>query len=424
VSSLRILIVPHHYPSAYQPHRGSFVHKWANQLVASGCEVRVLTANAITLGTYLRSWKDVLHFYRSPRRHHYEWQGQAVDEVRYHLGLPIQYSNSAPKIAQRFLRPAMESIRRESPFDVILSTNGEYLALAASRLAKEMRIPHVTTAIGSHVNCCWQQPESRRFQIEAEIFSNSELAVCVSEDMSKKVRHMTGDHTRTFTFYAGVDPDFFRPEPEAGLALRAELGMGEEEPLLVFVGNLIRGKGILELIEVFAALAAPRPTLRLALIGENVEKAAVAQAIRDSGAEDRILLTGALPQKEIIRYLNAANAFVFPSWNEGLPNAIMEAAACAVPIVASNVGGIPEVLEDGATGRLIEPKDAAALRQAIEEILESPETARAQGRAAREKILQDFDYHKNGPKLVERIEEVVRNYGVEGPAAVEGRDNG
>jgi len=395
------------YPSEHKPHVATFVHKWANQLTDSGCQVRVLTVNAITLGTYLRSWGDVAHFYRHPRRYQYQWQGQIVDVTRFHLGLPVDRSPKAADRAYRAIRPAIEEIRREFPFDLIKIANGEYLALAASRVARDIGVPYITTAIGGHVNVCWKTPDSWKYALEREVFENSRLVVCVSEDMNRKVRHMTDGRSRCLTFYAGVDTAFFRPDPSQRDPFRRRINLDDSHRLLLFLGNLIRTKGIYELLDVFAHLVKKRPELRLLMIGAEVEKKQIAEALTSLGIGPNVSFTGAIPQAEIIGYMNASDIFVFPSWAEGLPNAVTEASACGMPIVATHVGGVPEVVEDGRTGLLVDPKDPVALEAKIDRLLSNPDEARAFALAAREKVESEFNYNRNGRMLAETIQQIL-----------------
>jgi glycosyltransferase involved in cell wall biosynthesis len=98
---------------------------------------------------------------------------------------------------------------------------------------------------------------------------------------------------------------------------------------------------------------------------------------------------------------------VFPSWNEGLPNVVKEASASALPIVATKVGGIPEIVEDGATGFLVPARDVDALREAIKTLVRDAELRSRFGMEARRRVCRDYDYHKNGALLAERIRTAV-----------------
>jgi len=174
----------------------------------------------------------------------------------------------------------------------------------------------------------------------------------------------------------GIDTDAIaRVDPAVVAACRTELLGDAAGPLLVSVGNLLPAKGHVHLIEAARVLAPRFPGLRVAIIGRPEEAApAVRAAIVESGLDGRVLLAG--QRRDVAALLAAADLFVLPSLWEGLPLALLEAMAAGTPVVATAVGGTPRVVEDGVTGRLAPPGDAAGLAAAISETLADPKGAR------------------------------------------------
>lgn len=234
-----------------------------------------------------------------------------------------------------------------------------------------------------------------------------DLVVCVSDHTNRMMRLMTDGHVQTVTHYAGVDTKTYRKDVKLRDIYRRKLGYSATEIVLLLVGYLIRRKGVYELIEVFAELSKQCTNLRLLLLGELLERRRVLRAIKASGMESHITVMGAVPPDQIPGYMNAADLFIFPSWNEGLPNAVVEACACEMPVVASNVGGIPEIINDGVSGLLIKPADKTGLYEKIRWLLRSPQARLAIGKKAREIIIKRFDYNSNGHALVHRLESIV-----------------
>ena len=409
MDKLKILIVTTTYPNSHRDYIATFVHKWAKQLEKSGCEIVVFTINSITLGTYLRSMRDVLHFCRTPKLFTYSWDGIDVKGVRFHSVVPSKYQSARinPYLTYKAVCPEIISLRSRFPFNLIyLATEGT-LSLAVSRIAREMRVPYIVGAIGGHINMSYQQQGSRKFTIEHEILVNSNLVVCVSEDMEHKVRLMTNGSARTMTFYAGVDVDMWTKDLNLREEYRKKLSCKSRDKVILFVGHIIRAKGIFELIEVFGKLYESDKSLHLLLVGNPTNRRRFIAAIKHHGIMAAVTLTGGVSPQEVTGWMNTADLFVFPSWSEGLPNAVMEACACELPVIASNVGGIPEIIEDEVSGLLIEPKDKTDLAKKILRLLASPEEALVFGKNAREKVVGKFDYSKNGHVFVRRLESIV-----------------
>ncbi len=164
----------------------------------------------------------------------------------------------------------------------------------------------------------------------------------------------------------GVDTERFRPATvEEKLALRRELGL-PEGVLAVYSGRLLRGKGLETLVDAFAAIADRAAGLGLVLVGSGEGQALsiedeLRRRVAERGLGARIAFAGR--QERVEDYLRAADVFAFPSVFEALGIALVEAAACALPAVASRTGGIVDVVEDGVSGRLVAPGDVArALR--------------------------------------------------------------
>ena len=165
----------------------------------------------------------------------------------------------------------------------------------------------------------------------------------------------------------GVDAARFHPRDRR--AARRELGVAEEARIVLFVGRLEPQKGIGELLEAFERLRARMPHATLALVGDGVASAEVRARVArwgDGGA----LVLGARPPTEVAAWMGACDVLTLPSWAEGTPNVVLEALASGRPVVATGVGGIPDVLRDERFGLVVPPRDAGALAVALHDALE------------------------------------------------------
>jgi glycosyltransferase involved in cell wall biosynthesis len=164
-------------------------------------------------------------------------------------------------------------------------------------------------------------------------------------------------------------------------------------PEIVYAGVLTPLKGVHVLLDAFAAIAAAHPGVRLVLVGAPVDAsyaAALHQQVERSGLADRVLFLGHLTQTELATRVAGACVFVLPSFSEGLGRVVFEAMACGVPVVASDVGGIPDIVEAGVNGWLVPPGDAAALAERLGWMLSHPEEAACMGRRAKASVAAIF----------------------------------
>ena len=407
--AMKVLMVTCTYPHFSFNNEGTFVANWAEQLKAAGLNIRVYKRDHLTFGSYLKSFSRVYEFYRHPRFYEYEYNGISVFRQGMHLRLPLDYSKSAPKLTYKKMKPAIEKIYKQFPFHLVyLATWGD-LSLSMSWIAKGMGIPYIASAIGDHTNLYYNRPNSIYFKYHREIFLGSEFVICVSNDLNKKAKDMTEGKAKTFTFYSGVNIQRFKPSFKMRTVYRNRLGYFDTDFVILFVGRLTKSKGVYELLEAFNFLVNHNRSVKLLLIGSLHERASLKKRIQSLGINGSVLLTGGVGHNEIPGYMNAADAFVLPSWMEGLPNVVMEACACELPVVASAVGGVPELIVHKKTGFLINPRSAADIAERLRFIITNSQVAADVGKRARQEMVQKFNYHENGRLLINKIQKIFEH---------------
>jgi glycosyltransferase involved in cell wall biosynthesis len=400
---IKVLIASCAYPSKEYPYQGTFVASWANQLKQCGADIRVFKRDHISSATFLTDRKRVQTFYRRSSQYQYVWEDIQVHRQGIRFLLPLDYSKTSAKTTYRKIAPTIRRIRREFPFDLLyLATWGD-LSLAMSRIAREMDVPCVASAIGDHTNNYYNKPGSLYYEYHKEIFENSRFVICVSKDMERKVQILTNNTANTFAFYSGVDIRKFFPSQDTRRDVRKAMGYQDDDRMVLFVGRLSAAKGVYELLDAFARLNRETANIKLLLIGAADNGRRINETIQDCSLQDKARWIGAVDHTDIARYMNAADFFVLPSWNEGLPNVIMEACACKVPVLASNVGGIPEIITDGETGYLFEPRNIGELTSKLQTMIADPEAVARVAESAYARVLSTFNYQKNGTILYEKM---------------------
>jgi starch synthase len=208
--------------------------------------------------------------------------------------------------------------------------------------------------------------------------------------------------------YNGIDTDFYRPDPEPGVLER--IGVDLSRPYVAFVGRITRQKGVPHLLRAAQAFDRDLQVVLLAGAADTPElKAETDGLIADLEAQrDGVFVVSEmLPREEVRQVLTRALAFLCPSVYEPLGIVNLEAMACETAVVASDVGGIPEVVADGLTGLLV-PYHAvetaefeAGLAAAINELCADPARAAAMGKAGRERAVHEFSWDAIAHRTVE-----------------------
>ncbi|HYR97607.1 MAG TPA: glycosyltransferase [Gemmatimonadales bacterium] len=273
------------------------------------------------------------------------------------------------------------------------------MAFCGAWAARRARMPHVITMHGGRY---YAARIRRRLALRAAVALSRSL-VAVSEPLAT---HLSRDlwirRARIVTI-----PNGARFAPAARSTLRAELGLTDDSPLIVAVGNLYPVKGHTYLLEALGRLAPTHPRLQLAIAGRGDLAQVLQSQARDLNVEGRVHFLGL--RQDIANILAAADVFALPSLSEGLPVALLEAMFASRPIVASAVGDVPAALASGAAGRLVPPGDAAALAGAIRGLLTNPFEARALGQTAQARATAEYGIGRMVQRYVEVYQRLLAN---------------
>jgi starch synthase len=291
-----------------------------------------------------------------------------------------------------------------------------WYANLAGHLAKLLYgVPHVMTSHSLEPLRPWKADQlgggyAVSSWAERVAVESADAVIAVSDGMRADVltAYPSVRPDRVHVVHNGIDTRLFTPSPDAGLV--RSLGVDPDRPMVVFVGRITRQKGLPHLLRAASSLP---PHVQLVICASSPDEPAIAEEVSTGIARlsaDRggvSWLQEPLPRPQLIALLSSASVFVCPSVYEPLGIVNLEAMACGTAVVATAVGGIPEVVDDGVTGLLVpyDPGDPAAFEDALAtaliELLEAPERAAAMGRRGRERAEREFAWSSIAHRTVD-----------------------
>jgi len=342
---MKILILTNLFPTPWDPARGAFNRQQFERL-GQRHEVDVLTSVDFR-ERWSRKRGEVRT--RGLRTGHFLFVypprfGRSLHAACWLLSLLVQHGRQI----------------RAARYDCVLASWAYPDAVAAGWLARRLGIPYLVKVHGSDLNV--QATHAlRRPQIQAAL-RGAGAVVAVSHALAGKVTELGVQRSRVHVVYNGVDHALFAPGSRS--EARVRLGLSADTPLLLYVGNLKSSKGCLDLLEALPAVLAIHPRAHLVYVGAGAIRSTLLARAAELGCAKRVQLVGEVPHGDLVHWFRAADLLCLPSHNEGVPNVVLEAMACGTPVVASKVGGIPEVVPDYA-GILVPPHAIEALSAAL-----------------------------------------------------------
>ena len=349
---VRLLTLTTLFPNSRQPRRGIFIANRLARLRATGrIACRVIAAIPSFPGVYRET--------------------AGVPESEQMCGLPVRHPRylHVPGVGMRIqpdslARALLEDLRahREDArrFDVIDAHYFYPDGVAAARVAAELGLPLVISARGSDINLIADIPFARRRIIDAA--RRADALIAVSRALAQKMMSLGMPAERIEVLRNGVDPDVFFsvPQPEARKRLRLQPG----GRYVLGVGNLVPEKAFDVLVRALVKL----PDARLLLVGDGPLRSPLETLVAQT-VPGRVDFRGNMPQEDLRFAYSAADVLGLPSLREGWPNVVLEALACGLPVVASNVGGVPEIVGEEAPAMLVESRDPVAWSAALDAMM-------------------------------------------------------
>ena len=229
--------------------------------------------------------------------------------------------------------------------------------IVAADVAVQLAVPYVLKAHGSDINVYLDN--TARGEKILRACRCARKVIVVSQALKNFIVSRGVDSAQIEVLYNGVDAQLFYPD----MNKKKNYQSGVAKKLL-FVGNLKHDKGVMELLEAFAALT--DSAHQLTIVGDGVMRSEMQRFVHSQGLSERVHFAGSLPHASLPGLMRDADLLVLPSYREGVPNVILEAMASGLPVVATEVGGIPEIVESGVNGFLVPAMNAKGLKDVIE----------------------------------------------------------
>jgi glycosyltransferase involved in cell wall biosynthesis len=360
---MRVLVATRQFPNALDPSFSPFNRQ---QFTALGklCEVDVLAAIPWFPGARLFArWSLAGRMVGVP--HEERIDGLPVVHPRYVYVPRIGHIAGGALYAASL---APEVLRRRGRHDILLGSWAFPDGVGVVALAKLLGVPAVIKVHGSDMNVLARMPSVARNLRWA--LPRARRVVAVSRPLCDVVESFGVPRERIDIVPNGVDAELFHVRDRA--TARAKLGhAGDTRRWLLYVGRLEESKGVLDLLEAFSLLARRRSDVRLAIVGDGRARAACARAAAGP-LGDRLIAAGPRPLEEVPLWMAACEALVLPSWAEGTPNVVLEALASGRRVVATRVGGTPDLITGPELGELVPARAPALLADALDRAADAP----------------------------------------------------
>ena len=350
---LRIAVVTRYFPSSAEPWQGRSAYETL-RVLARKADVRVFYPNA-----RYPSWLKP----RSRIFDKLDGSFSPPDVMANYYDFPALPLASRPLNGWMASRVLLPYVRNFAP-DLILSFFLYPDGYAALKIGKALSVPVVAVSIGSDLNRIGDPISALHTRT---VVREADVLVTVSGDLRRKAVAMGASTTRIRTIHNGSDRSIFHTRDR--VAAKRKLHIDPAAEAIVYLGRMDVKKGLRELVEAAEALRPRRPDLSVYMIGEGPDRSLIESVIDKNNAAGYVHVLPGCGFDEVAVWMAAADVVTLPSYMEGCPNVILEALACGRPVVATNVGGIPEIMSDEC-GLLVPPRDSMALAEGLTSVLD------------------------------------------------------
>ncbi len=356
---MRVLVLSHMYPHALEPTFGLFVHNQVKEL-SRRCEVVVVSPTPLS-PPVVRRWRTRWMRYASKPRYT-RLEGIEVHYPRY-LNIPGERGFPLSAFLYRWaIRGLVVKLKNTFDFELIHAHAICPDGFAATWLGRLVNTAVVCTIHGADINVYPHRTRLTRLVTEKAIKS-VDVIISVSRELKANTLALARPQRDIQIISNGVDLCEFAPMDRA--QARAKMGLPQDKKIFLYASRLDEAKGLSTLLLALKRVLRHNDECLLVLAGEGPYRSRLNEQVAELELEGNVHFAGLRPHDEIPTWMSASNLVVLPSLNEGSPLPVYEALACGRPVIASQVGGIPELLVEEDYGLLVPPADPEALSDAL-----------------------------------------------------------
>lgn len=398
---MRVMEVCQEFPNNYYPQLGTFIKQSIDSMASQNVDVTVVSPKPLVIPFSAFPYHN---FSKLPRIEHTEKYD--IHYPRYIYAVPKKYFYSITGISYAHFvsRYAIKNIKPKP--DLIHAHFSYPDGFGMIGLAKRWNIPLVISALGTiERQVAYEGSQTSKQIIEALNFANRVLSV--SEDLKLHIVNLGINENKVIVVPNGVDTEKFKPLGKENA--RNLLNLPVDKNIVLFVGALRSIKGVDYLIE--AAKSFVNKNTELYMVGrDDGLKKNLVKMTYELKITDFVKFIGPVNHEDIPLWISASDILVLPSLSEGRPNVVLEALACEVPVVATDVGGIPELMINGETGYLVPSKNSLELSQKVNKLLENENLREKMGKIGRKSVIQrGLTWEAHAKKTVDIYSELLQS---------------
>ena len=373
---MKICLVTTNFPRYLGDGEGTFIWEAARSVAKLGHQVRVIAQHSPNIPT--REWMEDIEVIR-PRY----WWPESREILRKEAGgLPI------------ILKKSWLARFQMIPFIIVH-------AMAVARYARDCDVIHAQWTLSAGVAWLSRVIHSRPIFVTlrgSDIFqvTRSRLLTWLTRFVLRRCDHISAISQALADSTAAIDipPSAISIIPSSGVDLNRFVPItNSRESLILYVGSLITRKGVVYLLEAMSQITRAYPSFRLFVVGEGPERSSLEKKTADMGLTERVTFTGRQPSDQVCQRIQRAKLLVLPSIEEGIGYVLLEALACGTPIVASRVGGIPDVVTP-EVGLLVPPANSDLLAEAVSQLLGDDKLWGEMSESARTRAEKHYGSHQ------------------------------
>jgi teichuronic acid biosynthesis glycosyltransferase TuaC len=397
---MRVMEVCQEFPNRYYPQLGTFIKQSIDSISGQNVDITVVSPKPFVIPFSAFPYHN---FSKLPRIEHTEKYD--IHYPRYIYAVPkkyfypitgISYAHFISRYANKNIKPKPDLIHAHFSYPDGFGMIG---------LAKRWNVPLVISALGTiERKVAYEKSQTSKQIIKAMNFADRILSV--SEDLRLHIINLGINKNKVIVVPNGVDTEKFKPLAKENV--RNLLNLPVDKNIVLFVGALRTIKGVDYLIE--AAKNFVNANTELYLVGrdDGLKKKLVKMA-QELKIPDFVKFVGPVNHDDIPLWISASDILVLPSLSEGRPNVVLEALACEVPVVATDVGGIPELMINGETGYLVPAKDSLELSKKVNKLLEDVSLREKMGKLGRKSIIErDLTWEAHAKNTVDIFYELLQ----------------